>query len=573
MSDRIKRNTSKIYKELSNTIDSLNNLELERFMKPHLDALTASLELEEIIKFTLKIIYYGFEDRSTIINTYKDLEETILSKVNIEEKSWEEVSIDSDNTSKPLALFIFIADKGQTIEGLFDHLSIISARIPFVKIYSNISWKANPRVKKRISVACGKLELASLDIDHPLSLSADLTPLISTRNKKLLRLSSNIFQLKEVQNLFEQRAHQINFSITSKKQQQEQRITKLQHGEVNGYGDTQEIKRRINNRIKQFEKQYKEYQKEHFSVPIGIFFSKEETKINQLNYLDAKPAGKQIIYTIPENVLENIILSIKQETAASLNKEADKALAFATSLENEIAHFLDKKGGTLLTKTNIFIDESRVNQLVDSTLVFDKNFEERATDRSGFYNFFMNARRYYMIIFMIVPMLGIGISTIIDGLGYYMIPISIFIFGFGGLSEWNNQQKEKEEDKRKNLNKARTYLNDQVKRILDNLSKRWKEEVVDNLKDQAERILSFSEKNLQEQQLSNKKTVEKDKKKEQDILSQLKDQESAFSRIDRNISRLNSDYIALKAEISERLASISEKKERDNESRNRLRNY
>lgn len=575
MSKRIKEKTRRLQKDLEEIISMTESMELEKFMTSRLKLIEDAIESEESGPLSLQVVHYGFEEDKKILVDYindADNKEILKDNVKIKVQDWKSVNIEQE-VNDNLALIIFISQAGENIRGLFDHLAIIASGIPLVKVYSFINWKANAPIKKKIAAQCGRIEIISLATIEGQTLQDDIESMKSARNVSLLKSVTTIFQFKNTQRLFKDKAEQLNFSIISKKQQLQQQLTKLQQGELNNYGEIQEIRRRVQNRIKQFEKQFKDYQKTNFNPPVGNFYKQEMPKINQLNYLEDKKTGKQIIYVIPEDVQNDILTSIKDTVTKSLNIEKEKTLAFATSIEEEVSRFLGEKELKLLTKTSAFIDSNTVTHLVNNSVVIDRKFEERVSDRSGIYNFFMNARRYYMVIFMLMPMLGIGLSAIIDGLGYFMIPISVLILGIGGYSEWSNQQKEKEENKEKNLDKARTYLTDQIKRILGNLSKGWKEEIIDNLKEQTDRILSFSEQDLQNQHKINKSENDKEKNRLQAIFNQLKTQESAFGKIDRSISRLNDDFNNLKVDINEKLESLSETNKRNNESRHRSRNY
>lgn len=572
MSNQLKQKTIDLQNDLKNTIRVLHNVELEEFLSPRLKKLEETIKENKRANSLVKVVLYGVEKEEEWLQSYWNINENNLdieSSENVIIQTWDKVAI-TEGANRPLVLIVIISAEGEDINGIEDHLKIITEGVPLVKVYCSIEWPKKDGLKKTIIDHSGHFSHDNLNQLETLTLSEELASILETQKQEQLALFNNFYEIKHIRILLDEKVEKINLGIISRKQQIEQQIAKTLKAKNNNYGDSAEIKRRIQSRLKQFEKRFNEYIESKFDTSLGKYYQKQVQTIEQLNYLEKVKAGKQINFSIPPEIIDGILSQIKKDTLTSFLEEKVKIQDFRQTLEEEIEQFLIEKGLTLSTKSSPFLEDRHISQWVNAITSIDREFVRSTSDR-GMMEYFMGARQSYMMIFMGLSMFGL--TYLIRQMSYYLIPISTLLVGMGVYQVWSNQQVEKEANKKKNLEEARKFLKEQIKKILQNLGKKWEKEVIPNLKEQAERLLDATEEILQSHDKREKLITDGSKARLQSILDNLKTEERTFEGIKRNNSTMDRDFERLKADICRALQSSFAPQKSTDESRYRSRNY
>lgn len=545
---------SDLFQEVKNNVASFNHSELKEYMAPHLEAYKLPINLNDFFIQVLtndgitKAQLQNYLGRDLVELGKKFPLEIADKQITIQVADWQEFQMDS--FQKNTIALIIIAAQNEKTSGIADYIQVLSEGMPFVKIYSDINWKEQLDYSRRIEEESGLLQLENLAGLATQSIEKDLSVLTHSSILPALTTFKEWNNIKQFKSLIEEKTDNIKFNITAKKQEIEQSLHKIQKGGVQRISDVQEIKKRILNRLQQFEVRAKEYLEQSFNPSIGTLPKQYQQRIKKLQYLEEEKGGKTIRYLINENYLNTFLNKLDGDIMHIFAKEKETTFSFAKSVETETDHFLRQRNLHLPTKLGQIIDENRMKQSLKAAISFDKRFEKSASDRKAM-EYFMGARLYYMMIFMGLSMFGL--SGVMSKMGLFMIPVGILLVGLGIYQVWSSQQKDQEERKIKNLEEAHNFLKNQMKKIFQEASKIWEKEVSHHLKQQINRFLETTEQSIKLKEDSAISQKERKKEHVQNILDGLKQQERVFDMGTRNSSMLNGKFDRLKAETCSEL--------------------
>jgi len=509
MSAIFKQRIKALNQELSTAIKSTKDTSLEEFMYSKISLLNEDTPVQF---HHIQLLAYGQNKENTYppyISMDREKDKITIGEHTFIFSAKDYLSYQPLSLEHPILIMVlFITESGTRLEGLKDHISIVTKGIPYLKVYSDIDWLNFPDLRKNINNQCGRVVYKKLDNLQHTNLVKDVEEIgLTPTSSSILQTYRQLFHFESIITLFKQKISNTSIQQTAIQQQVKQEIKKNSL-EMPDKRDALHIKQRIQSRVKTYEKQLSDFLEKELNGSIGRIPRLTNNQIDQLNNLEEKKGGKLIRFTIPDEFSTEVMKNFRQNLKASLIKEKDHLHSFAQSIEHQLAQFLEERNMKLPTRLGILPEEARIDQLLNSILIIDRKFEKTMSNRKMM-DYFMGARLYYMIIFMGLSMFGM--SGFMRSLGYFMIPVGTLLVGLGVFQVWSGQQRERADNKVKHLEEARDFLQNQFKKMAHEMERSWEKLAVGTLKRETDRLVLETERALaaREQLLKTKQSQTK----------------------------------------------------------------
>jgi hypothetical protein len=193
--------------------------------------------------------------------------------------------------------------------------------------------------------------------------------------------------------------------------------------------------------------------------------------------------------------------------------------------------FIEKGMDSFSLKIN-YATPDRLGDIIKQAAIPDKQFSVERP-RKGGYEYFMAARKYQMLVMILFSSLGL---SFVRNIRLYMIPLTVFLIGYGFINVRRTVLKEREEEEVKMHEKAKDYLNQEVKRAVNDFGRSWSKYISDFLKQQQDTILQQIELSLRQHQKSVTLKEEELRNKFQRIHAGMETQDRMIENLKRRIA-------------------------------------
>jgi hypothetical protein len=127
------------------------------------------------------------------------------------------------------------------------------------------------------------------------------------------------------------------------------------------------------------------------------------------------------------------------------------------------------------------ISEERLHRTLRQQCVMGRQFASEVP-RTGFFEYVMIARRYQMLLFMVISAFGLSaLRTYRE----FTIPAAVLLLSIGGLAVFNSTRRERAESAVRELEKVREHLRGEARRMITDVQRAWTSLVTQHLSDQA----------------------------------------------------------------------------------------
>lgn len=534
--------------------------EMEEFLQPSIESFRNKAESKPFVE----LVYYGnFSAEETAkLDRYLNFaeeknngsklgeRELALSggeQVGIQFSDWASTNLSGSYQPDRLVAIAVLAKEGIS-EAMLSHLGILMEGCAAALVFSHLDWKQHPVHKEKLESGTGWLFLRPLESIDAMGLSTDLEGLMAQGVRRTLVDFSGYWQAERLKGLFEEKYRQAEVHLKIRKLQMDQELGqyKSMSTATTGSMEAQQIRAAIEERLEQFEKRLGQQMETNLLPPAGAAFHAISTHIETLSELSEEKGSKHLVYTIPDAFLQQLAQEFRKSYASSCSHSKALALQTVQSIENDIDNFLQERQLKMLSRTASALLQLDEGALIQRNLHLDRPFEQRAPNKK-IMEFFMGARMYYMILMMTFSMLGL--SSIIMRSRLNLVPISIVLVGLGIFQVSNSRRREKEENKVKQLEAARSFLRNEYKRMAQEIARSWEKELLDQAKGVARRIQQQAEQTLQSAQSGQKTRDAEERNRLQHIIAQLSKQERNLESARRNFSMLEKNFSRAKEEL------------------------
>jgi hypothetical protein len=115
------------------------------------------------------------------------------------------------------------------------------------------------------------------------------------------------------------------------------------------------------------------------------------------------------------------------------------------------------------------LDDQKALRILEGQIIFQRHYKGELP-KKGFFEYFMSARRYLTVLFMIMS--AIGFSRWRSN-PEFMIPTSILLLGIGSLVVARTVKRERIEGHERELEKAKEMIRVETRRMLTEVQRAW----------------------------------------------------------------------------------------------------
>ena len=256
---------------------------------------------------------------------------------------------------------------------------------------------------------------------------------------------------------------------------------------------------------------------------------------SDLQELEEVESTKETLLKIPNELkdnfiaeISNLLLNLGQVNLRMVNdglKDAKEGLERKIDQANITSPSLPLK----------YLNDMKLRQLISEVAHWEKDFEG-SLQKKGAYEYFMAARKFQMMLVMIASTFGL---SIIRDLRAYMIPFSVLLIGFGGISIFKSIKNEREEKNKKELEKARELFRNEAKKIGTSYSRIWLKFIKTSVDFSENELHTFLENYLKNVITSEKEASENNKSKIQLQAQNIESTERKHQTMTRSIEGLS----------------------------------
>ncbi|MGH9381618.1 MAG: hypothetical protein ACRD2Z_13540 [Thermoanaerobaculia bacterium] len=274
----------------------------------------------------------------------------------------------------------------------------------------------------------------------------------------------------------------------AKKAAVEQRAQKLQGtpmpteilGEVRGL---------LQKQFDRFQKEVSRGLKELVTPQEGTLWREIDTAVDTLDRFDSVKKPKVDVVTIPADFQQPLMSRIKEVLGSVCRSSLVELHDFLRDIKDKVERALEERGGPPVVLNFQHLPADRVDVVLQRSVAIQRPYKGEIT-RKGVMDFFMAARRYQMLFFMVFSAFGL---SFIRSFTAFTIPAGMVLMAYGMLNVINGARKQRAETEQKELDKARDMLRSELSRAMADVQKTWDQTVSTFLGDQQNAALELIE--------------------------------------------------------------------------------
>jgi hypothetical protein len=152
-------------------------------------------------------------------------------------------------------------------------------------------------------------------------------------------------------------------------------------------------------------------------------------------------------------------------------------------VSKEVESTLSDAGAPPVVTQYGHLTDERVARFLDSSVSLENSYRSEQS-RKGVFEYLMQARRYQMLFYMLLPL--VGFASPFPSFRSLFLSLSFGLLIYGGISVFKRVRLEREENRERELERARDALRAQCRRVVADCARAWVRLVSQHLKDQAQ---------------------------------------------------------------------------------------
>ena len=217
----------------------------------------------------------------------------------------------------------------------------------------------------------------------------------------------------------------------------------------------------------------------------GTLSKEIESTIKAFDKFDFEKKPKIFVVRIPAGLQSQLLSRAKQVLAEAGRADlADMGEVFRKAQE-DVEKLIEAKGGPPTVVHFHYLPDHELTNLVDRSIVIQRAYSGTLA-RRGPMDYFMAARRYQMIFFMMFSAFGL---SFVRSYRQIMVPLTVLLLSFGLLNVINSTRKQEKETEELELEKARELLRAEFRRCMNDVEKNWSSILSNHLSDQQSAVI------------------------------------------------------------------------------------
>jgi len=202
-----------------------------------------------------------------------------------------------------------------------------------------------------------------------------------------------------------------------------------------------------------------------------------EATINAIDDFDYVKKPKVFAVKVPPAIEKGMLSRIKETLAEVGRSDVQQLGELFQTVRSTVEEMVESKGGPPVTLHLDPVEQKTFDNILDRAVVLQRPYKGELV-RKGALDFFMQARRYSMMFFMVLSAFGL---SFVRQYKEVTVPLTMLLLMFGLLNVVNNARKQASENKEKELNKAKDSLRADMGRGMQDVLKNWGQTVSNHL--------------------------------------------------------------------------------------------
>lgn len=305
-----------------------------------------------------------------------------------------------------------------------------------------------------------------------------------------------------------------------------------------------EVRSQLTHQFADFERGVSERLGGLFTPQVGAVSQEVEALLAQMTMLQQNNGAKTVHLNVPEEVQANLQGSIRERVEKHATQDLIAMRDLFRMASNDVAEVLREVPLALHFQ---HLGMERLQRLLNIAVRFDKSYKGELP-RRGPMEFFMGARRYQMLLYILMSSFGL---TALRRHGFAMVAASLVLLAVGGLLVTKSTRLEREEGLAKELDRARDTLRTESRRIVAELERGWMALVTDHLKTQLSSAVTQVDAAVREAQARRSGESAEEKRRLQRQIQNLEGAERQLATADKACGAVISSLSQLRGELQQ----------------------
>jgi hypothetical protein len=238
-----------------------------------------------------------------------------------------------------------------------------------------------------------------------------------------------------------------------------------------------------------FQKDLSRRLKDQVAPQEGALWHEIDAAVEALDRFDMTKKPKADAVTIPEEFQQPLLHRIREVLGATCRSSLVELHDFLRDIKDKIERLLEERGGPPVVLHFQHLPAERVDTVLQRSVVIQRPYKGEIT-RKGVMDFFMAARRYQMLFFMVFSAFGL---SFIRSFTAFTIPAGMVLMAYGMLNVVNGAKRQRAEAEEKEMGKARETLRTELSRAMADVQKIWDQTVSSFMTEQQNAALEHIE--------------------------------------------------------------------------------
>lgn len=307
------------------------------------------------------------------------------------------------------------------------------------------------------------------------------------------------------------------------------------------------LKSLLQDSISGYQKGLKRRFEDLYKTNVGSLWKEMEEWSESLDELSIEERTKKVVVTVPDDFTEEYLNHVHNVIHQSLTTDLIALKDTLHQIQNDVERKLSKSG---IKSTSIhfsYVTEAAVTRLLQSSIRIDRPYQGEG-QKKGPMEYFMAIRRYQMVFFMLLSTFG-GAATMLKKRLEILLPVTLVLLSAGGYFVVTGVKKEREDQKTKDLEKARESLKTEYKRMFSEVQRDWFSIMDEHVKEQLSKALNQLEEIVKSHFENKAKKLDKEKDSIQRKSKSIDGKESKLVNLKKNIDSTSTELKKFQMEL------------------------
>lgn len=250
-----------------------------------------------------------------------------------------------------------------------------------------------------------------------------------------------------------------------------------------------EVRGIVQKQFDRFQKNLSRRLKDQVTPQEGDLWREIDAAVDELDRFDMVKKPKVDAVTIPAEFQAPLLDRIREVLGGLCRSSLVEMHDFLRDVKDQVERLLEERGGPPVVLPFQHLPADRVDTVLQRSVVIQRPYKGEIT-RKGVMDFFMAARRYQMLFFMVFSAFGL---SFIRSFTAFTIPAGMVLMAYGMLNVVNGAKKQRAEAEEKEMDKARDSLRSELSRAMADVQKSWDQTVSTFMTEQQNAALELIE--------------------------------------------------------------------------------